>query len=332
MVIRQESSDLCSSTPHVSASAGFDAASIESLIANAYSEAYGLHGDLGIDLRIFSQHLHCILEKLLGDTASQADAEALLRRLYTSDLYVGCACAQRSELGWERFFARYRNFIAAMVRFFSRHAGDWAELSDSVLADLFLPDRSGHCRMASYDGRSTLTTWLRVIIHNRVMNGHKQINKSRLSAVPVEDGEHPARCDLDSRLTADRYEVVWKDSLAHVCERLTHHERLLLLWRYEQHLQLGEIARMLGIHQSNVTRQLERIQGRMKKDVISLLASKHHLSKFAIEECLNDIVENPNYSVSILHLLEKGLERDTKVGRCLDIVKVRPTIRVSGAA
>lgn len=330
MTLRQQSSDFCSSTPL--ARVGYDVAYIDSLIANAYSEAYGIHGDLGIELRTFSQHLHCILDKLLGNTASQAEAALLLRRLYTGDLYVGCACAHRSDVGWERFFARYRNFIVAMVRFFSRHSGDCPELSDSVLADLFLPDRTGHCRIASYDGRSTLATWLRVVIHNHVMNGRKQINRSRQSAFPTEVAECPAMCDLDSRLTAERYQGVWKDSLADVCERLTDDERSLLLLRYERHLQLGQIARMIGIHQSNVTRQLDRLQARMRRDVISLLASKHHLSKFAIEECLADVLENPSHSVSILHLLKNGPERDPKVELRPDIMESPRVIDISGAA
>ncbi len=78
----------------------------------------------------------------------------------------------------------------------------------------------------------------------------------------------------------------------------------MLLWRYQDGLQLGQIARLLGIHQSNVTRQLERMQGKLRDDVIATLASKHGLSRSAIQECLEDIVENPRHQVSILEFVK----------------------------
>ena len=49
----------------------------------------------------------------------------------------------------------------------------------------------------------------------------------------------------------------------------------MLLWRYEQNLQLGEIAHLMGIHQSNVTRQLLRLQARLREAVIGNLAEQY---------------------------------------------------------
>jgi len=60
----------------------------------------------------------------------------------------------------------------------------------------------------------------------------------------------------------------------------------------------------LGIHQSNVTRQIERMQSQLRKEVIRLLSTKHGLSRLAIEECLKDIVENPIHSLSILDVIK----------------------------
>ena len=95
--------------------------------------------------------------------------------------------------------------------------------------------------------------------------------------------------------------------MASACSSLAPRERLILLWRYEDGLQLGHIARLLGIHQCNVTRQLERLQSRLREDVEAILAAKHGLSRLAIRECLDDVVENPLHQVSILEFVKTTL-------------------------
>lgn len=80
----------------------------------------------------------------------------------------------------------------------------------------------------------------------------------------------------------------------------------MVLWRYQDGLQLGQIARLLGIHQSNVTRQLIRLQGKLRDEVVAILRSAHGLSEQAIQECLEDIVENPRHEISILDFIKNS--------------------------
>src|SRR5262249_6780256 len=105
-------------------------------------------------------------------------------------------------------------------------------------------------------------------------------------------------------IRAARYGSALWDSLRSACDGLTPRERLILLWRYEDGLQLGQIARLLGIHQSNVTRQLERMQGKLRDEVVAILSQKHGLSRSAVQECIQDIVENPRHRVSILDFIK----------------------------
>lgn len=70
-----------------------------------------------------------------------------------------------------------------------------------------------------------------------------------------------------------------------------------MLLRYEDELQINEIAKLLGVNSSSVTRQLQRIQEKMKVEVIAILAQRYHLNAEAIEECLRDMQENPEYSI-----------------------------------
>jgi RNA polymerase sigma-70 factor (ECF subfamily) len=189
------------------------------------------------------------------------------------------------------------------VRFCYRHGTDNEEVADSVLVSLFLPDRSGNQRIASYDGRSSLATWLRVIVINRAINDRnerKVVNDENVKDIP----DNRAIVNIELAVRAGRYATALADSLAQAFQMLTARERLMLLWRYEDNLQLGEIAKLLGIHQSNVTRQLLRLQARLRETVIQALASQHHLGSSAIQECLSDITENPHLSISLANLMK----------------------------
>ena len=67
--------------------------------------------------------------------------------------------------------------------------------------------------------------------------------------------------------------------------------------RYEQKLKEHEIGRALGVHQTTVTRQLQRIYQKMKQEMMTILADRYQLSREAIKECVADMLENPEHSL-----------------------------------
>ncbi len=102
---------------------------------------------------------------------------------------------------------------------------------------------------------------------------------------------------LEASLRACRYERIINDSFRCSCRCLTDRERLILLLRYDEELQLGQIARLFGVHQSTITRQLERACKKLRREVVARLSSKYHLDQAAISECQEDILENPSHSI-----------------------------------
>jgi RNA polymerase sigma-70 factor len=292
---------------------------LEPIIASAYSEGQVRFGDLGLDLRTYGDRIDSIARKHLGKSPSADHATRFVKALHGRDLYLASACAQsspgmiaqnsagpvdRSSIAWKTLENSYKGLIYDLVRFFYRTSFVAQDLADNILADLFLPDRSGRSRIASYDGRSSLGTWLRVVICNRSINAQRCSACAKSTDLQPELPDAPALANIELTVRAQRYGTALEDSLALACRELTPRERLMLLWRYQDGLQLGQIARLLGIHQSNVTRQLERLQGKLRADVIANLSSKHRLSRSAIQECLEDIVENPRHEVSILEFVK----------------------------
>jgi RNA polymerase sigma-70 factor len=296
---------------------------LDGIIASGYSEGRSRFGDLGLDLETYAQRIHAIVKKHLGANPSSESVIRFVKGLHRQDLYLATACAyhsltpatapgasrssEQASQSWSKLESTYRNFIRDLSRFFLRKDFVAQDLADNVFADLFLPDRSGASRIVSYDGRSSLSTWLRAVISNRAINAQRCNSSMQSVEVLADIPDEPALQSIDSALLTKRYQSALRDALAKACGHLTIRERLLLLWRYEDGLQLGQIARLLGIHQSNVTRTLERLQGQLHERVVAILSTEHGLSLAAIEECLNDVVENPQ-TTAILEFI-KGMEQ-----------------------
>jgi RNA polymerase sigma-70 factor len=238
-----------------------------------------------------------------------------VRSLHGRDLYLATACAKCSPGGagqsddlagaaWKVFESTYKGFVCDLVRFSYRPSFASQDLADNIVTDLFLPDRSGSSRIASYDGRSSLSTWLRVIVCNRSINAQRCSANAKSTEMQPDLPDEPALENMEMTIRAQRYANALEDSLACACRTLTPRERLVLLWRYEDGMQLGDIAKLLGIHQSNVTRQLEKMQSKLRDEVVAVLSTKHRLSRPAIEECLEDVVDNPHHSISILEVIK----------------------------
>jgi RNA polymerase sigma factor (sigma-70 family) len=296
-------------------------AELQPIISDAYMQGQERFGNLGLALPAYTARICAILRKNLGLSPPVDRAVSFVKALHGRDLYLATACIQcgpgaspdnnskatvpeSASLAWKTLETTYKGLICDLVRFFYRTSFAAQDLADNIVADLFFPDRSGHSRIASYDGRSSLGTWLRVVICNRAINAQRCTASAKSTELKPELPDAPALAIIESTVRARRYAAAVEDSLSLACRTLTPKERLMLLWRYQDGLQLGQIARLLGIHQSNVTRQLERVQGKLRDHVTTVLLTRHALSRLAVEECLEDIVENPLGAVSILELVK----------------------------
>jgi RNA polymerase sigma-70 factor, ECF subfamily len=266
-----------------------------------FHNGYYFHGDLQIISREFKAHLWTIIEKYLDENATGNNVICIINSLHGEDLYLAFACARHNPQAWDRFTKSYRRYIYNLAARASPVKSAAYELAENIFADLFLPDRSGRSRIASYDGRSSLASWLRVIICHRTINEQERKfnNMTRLNDL-CEKADEEAMRSIEMALRSSRYQSLIRDSLEHACGELTERERLLLLLRYEKGLQLRQIGRLFGVHQANITRQLGRIQAKIRRSFESTLIHKYKLGQEAIDECLSEIAENPAYSILAL--------------------------------
>lgn len=285
---------------------------LDDVIAAAYRDAIAFHGDLGLPAGAWKHRVHAILRRCGKDPADEG-AAGFAERLHNRDLYLATCCAERFDSAWRRFEALYQKYIQELVRCVARNALQAFDVGEGLLVDLFLPDRSGQSRIASYDGRSSLATWLHVIVMHRIAN--ERVRKWNTMERPGDIPEIADRTvvgELEADLRAARYGRAIDESLRKACQGLSERERQMLVWRYQRGLLLEEIAQLLSIHPSTVCRQLGRAQARLRKDVITALAATHAVPEAAITECLSDMCENRTATVSLLRLIGEMLPRDGK--------------------
>lgn len=274
------------------------------LFRQAFADGFERYGDLGFDAESLAEHLCSICAKYAGGEV-QPQMEKFAQLLHTSDLYLCLGCARQNARAWQCFANEFHAYVGRLAAATTQSDEEATELADSVVVDLYLPDRSGRSRIGSFDGRSSLATWLRVLVSHRAVNQRKRSRYQYhgIDRLP-ETVDESALPRLDAGLREHRYGEALHEALRRACASLTDRERLVLRLRFGEVQKVQEIAARLRVHPSNVTRQIDRVCERLRAAVIQTLGERYHLSGSQIEECLPDIVENPRYS--ILTLLEQN--------------------------
>jgi len=282
---------------------------LENVIANSFEDAAAFHGHLGLTAGAWRARITRILARCHKSGNDTALAN-FVERLHNRDLYLASACAEGHDAAWRRFESLYQRYIRELVQCVGRNALQALDVGEELLVDLFLPDRSGQSRIGSYDGRSSLATWLHVIVTHRIAN--ERVRKWNTVERP---GDMPDVADtaavgfVETDVYTERFDRAIERSLRDACRTLTFREGQLLIWRYEAGLMLDEIGRLTSMHPSTVCRQLERLQGRVRAHVIRILEQAYGYPAAVIDECVNHVLENRSQSVSLFRVIAESLPR-----------------------
>jgi RNA polymerase sigma-70 factor len=222
-----------------------------------------------------------------GEQPDPGALEAYLKSLHLGDLALACACSSGIEKAWEFFIAHFREDLrraaSAMLRA-SGHADDARaeELADSLYAELYGVRSAADGRRKSlfeyFHGRSKLSTWLRAVLAQRQVDLFRTGSKT-VSLDAEMEKEAPrelagraesAPADPDREKYLRRFDKALSAALA----GLTPRDRMILACYYVDQLTLAEIGRLLGEHESTVSRQLERLRRALRENVTETLQSE----------------------------------------------------------
>jgi RNA polymerase sigma-70 factor (ECF subfamily) len=225
-----------------------------------------------------------------------ADLEAYLDSLFVEDLALAGACERGTQAAWIEFLTRYRPALFGAALALARDEARAEEITDTLYAELYgLEERDGRRRslFQYFHGRSSLTTWLRSVVSRTFVNGYRaeqrsQAFKGRVAQDLGPEAEiAPAPADPDRV----RYLEMLRQSLSEALAQLEPRERLRLSYYHVQELTLAQVGRLLGEHESTVSRKLEHARQAVRKEVERRLRNDHGLASDEVRACYQAALE-----------------------------------------
>ncbi len=218
-------------------------------------------------------------------SATREGVEEYLKTLHLEDLALASACMEGSERAWQYFVENYRHYLraaAGAITKGSRAGADAQEMADSLFAELFglVDGKRGEASLFRYfHGRSSLKTWLRTVLAQRHVDRLRQ--SRRFEPLEREDGAGETRTVAEKTVTPapdpyrEEYTQRFVGALQACLELLETRDRKRLELYYARERTLAEIGRVLGEHESSVSRNLERVRRELRSKVEQQLRTAH---------------------------------------------------------
>jgi RNA polymerase sigma-70 factor (ECF subfamily) len=205
--------------------------------------------------------------------------------LKIEELVLARSCAAGHERAWEVFMARYREKLYEIGLQITREDSAGRELSDSLYADLYgTGTREGArvSKLSSYTGRGSLEGWLRTVLAQEHVNRYRRTKRMVSLDEESEAGAQFAAPTTEPAPTVDpRLASAIDEALA----ALPAEERFMLAAYYLDGRTLAEIGRMLSVHESTISRKLDKMAKSLRKQILAGLA-RQGMSRQQAEEAL----------------------------------------------
>ena len=259
-------------------------AGLESLVTDIYRKSRG--EEFGLTRQQFDV---CSSEKLRGSTC---------RRMRRRTTYASCvqACGRRNwrwlapvppghEHAWEVFLTRYREKLYDIAGYITKESSAARELADSIYAELYgTTTRDGQrtSKLASYTGRGSLEGWLRTVMAQEHINRYRRQRRLVSLDEETEEGFQFATPESEPAIAVDpRVEGATDEVLA----ALPSEDRFVLASYFLDGRTLAEIARTLGVHESTISRKLDKLAKSLRKQILASLG-RRGMSRRQAQEAL----------------------------------------------
>ena len=260
---------------------------VQSVVSEILGELHAKAGcqRLGITRESFSTIL-CEVGTKFG-ASSEAEARSFLLSLRIDELALARACAAGENAAWEIFLTKYREKLYLSALRIAREDSAARELADTLYADLYgTTTREGVrvSKLASYSGRGSLEGWLRTVLAQEYVNRYRRTKRLVSLDEESEEGvqfQAPAPEPESSSTNDTRLSRATDAALA----ELPAEDRMVLSAYYLDGRTLAEIARMLGVHESTISRKLDRLAKGLRKQIIAAL-TRGGMSRRQAEEAL----------------------------------------------
>lgn len=193
---------------------------------------------------------------------------AFLDNLHAQDFFLACACLKGERTAWEHLFGtrllRGEGLLvdalrSRAARLYPRNEERQEEAVAEFWGYLLAGERTGSDPiLARYDGLRPLVPWLLRVFQNKELSSlRKDRGPSPLNNPETPDVHHDADDDVTGRWN-HAFCLVAQDWLS----QLNEEELLLLGLRLRYNLSQREVARLMGVHEGNITRKMDALSRR----------------------------------------------------------------------
>ena len=256
----------------------------------------------GLSIELFAAMLMEVVAKYLPPDAGVAAVRELLSAIHVEELVLARACAAGNEAAWEAFLVRYRESLYEAGITIAKDSGVGRALADSLYANLCGAGTHGTSPLNSYMGYGSLEGWLRTIMARSFIDRYRSAR--RLVSLEEESDEGwqlAAPPPQPAAAGEPRLEEATDEAL----RALAAEDRFILASFFLHDRTLAELARVLRLHESTVSRRIGKITASLKKQIVRGMV-RRGMSRRQAEEALETDVRD--LQINVRARLEENLQ------------------------
>src|SRR5437868_6248831 len=251
-----------------------------------------------LSLEQFAVILQHVVSRTEGmSRANKQQVGSFLSTLKLDELALAHGCAAGNQHAWDVFLTKYRESIYQSARSITRNETTGKELADSLYAELYGlgPAEDRRSKLALYSGRGSLAGWLRMVLAQSYVN---QIRAGRrLVSIEEEEEMHGTQYAAATPEAATVAEPRLREATDEMLRELSEEERFLLSSYFLDGRRLAEIGRTLGVHESTISRKMEKLLKEIRKRIRKGL-ERRGMSRRQAEEALETDVRDLELDVA----------------------------------
>ncbi len=261
---------------------------MHSVVDELLAELYAKSGcdKFGLARESLAAILYEVGEKHANVATPESEVRIFFLSLRVDELALARACAAGTNSAWEIFLTRFREKLYQAALRIAREDSAARELADTLYADLYgtsLRDGQRVSKLSSYTGRGSLEGWLRTVLSQEFVNRYRRTKRLVSLDEESEEGVQFRAPDPEPIPAAD-------DRLANATDEalafLSGEDRMILSSYYLDDRTLAEIARMLGVHESTISRKLDKLAKSLRKQILAGLV-RRGMGRRQAEEALD---------------------------------------------
>ncbi len=262
------------------------AARARSVATRTYASSHA--AEYGLSASDWEQAITAVAAKYCSGM-TEAECSALLENLRHEELALTRGCAAGNENAWEVFLTRFRAPLYSAAYGITRNDADGRELADSLYADLFGIKDAGADRRSKllyYMGRGSLEGWLRTVLAQEWITRKRRTQREVSLDEQAEAGKQFESTASAAAPTGTNSALGAAVSAA--LAALAPEERFLLVAYFLDGRTLAQIALVQRVHESTVSRKLDRLTAALRKEIRKRLIA-NGLSPGAADEALEEV-------------------------------------------